>query len=190
MEQKTEKIPIREIVVNHELYPRINVSENQAVVFRYENLMRLKEKFPPIVVNFSKNKYYLIDGLHRMRASMNLGEDFIEAIIHYDLPVSKVFEMAVELNKRHGYRLELGDLIHSARKLEKWFGPAEVSRIVGISPENLKRNLVLNQPSRPWHLKGPPSTPPNNIHRVNEIEVEWQTCIHCQGRGKVLKKEK
>lgn len=187
MEKKTEEIPIHEVVVKREMYPRENSQENGAVVFRYENLLKLKEKFPPIVVNFYHKKYYLIDGLHRLKANQNLGNDFIEATIYYDLPESKVLQMAVELNRVHGYRLELGDLIYSAKKLEKiGLQIDEISRIVGIDKDNLKRNFSLNDVAKPKHIVPAPSAP--RIVKVNEVPIQWETCMHCKGSGKIRKK--
>jgi hypothetical protein len=131
---KEQLIKIEQVGFDEELYPRTRYDWFTAN--DYKNSMMTGAVFPPIEVALLNGKFYLIDGRHRIEAKKLLKEEHIQAIVHTNLSIKKIFEKAIELNIIHGRPLSFQDKIMVIDKLEKLnFTMNDIVRLIGM-PQN------------------------------------------------------
>lgn len=73
-------IPTDKISLDPTVHTRTEVDPKK--VKRYTKLLKKGAKFPPIVVYFDGEKYWIADGYHRVSAHIEDGEGTIEATAH------------------------------------------------------------------------------------------------------------
>lgn len=100
------EIPVSKIIVKEEILPREGL--NKEVLSRYaetihENLRDIP--FPPITVTPVKDKYLLLDGLHRLEAHRITDREKIKAVIVECKDEAQMIEKALVANLKHGLRL-------------------------------------------------------------------------------------
>jgi ParB-like chromosome segregation protein Spo0J len=99
-------LKLSEIVVDDSLQTRNEIS--QQTVADYYEVLREGGKFPPIVVYFDGEKYYLTDGRHRYQAHKTAGLATIEVeIIEGSKREAQLY--AVGANDSHGLRRSAAD---------------------------------------------------------------------------------
>lgn len=136
-----KKVSISQIQKKMDLYPRVLIDTN--TVRNYYEAMRSGEVFPPVVLT---NDYVLIDGFHRVEASILLGRKEIDAVvIQNDLTKQEIFSLAVELNLRHGKRLTEKDIERVKSLISKeeviCFFSKYAESVLGL--ENVTKKIVL-----------------------------------------------
>lgn len=107
-------------------------------------------RLPPIVVHRSTMR--VIDGVHRLRAAMLRGDEFIE-VKFFDGTVPDAFVMAVELNRAHGLPLSLADRKAAAEHIigthTRW-SDRRIARVVGLAANTvgaIRRSTAQNEQS-------------------------------------------
>lgn len=99
-------LKLSEIVVDDSLQTREKISKE--TVAEYYDVLREGGKFPPIVVYFDGEKYYLTDGWHRYHAHKSAGLAVIEVeIIEGSKREAQLY--AVGTNDDHGLRRSIAD---------------------------------------------------------------------------------
>jgi hypothetical protein len=135
---KTQILKIKDIIQDKELYPRIN--HNWITVYDYSQSIKAGAKFPPITVALFNNKYYLIDGKHRIEAIKVLKIKYIKAEIIKGLSKKQIYEEAVKRNVIHGRVFspyEKRNIILRLREMK--YDMKLISKIIMIPPESLEK---------------------------------------------------
>ena len=101
MTQNQQTVTIANIITDADTQVRATMRE--AIVKEYARLMDAGQGFPPIVVFFDGEKYYLADGFHRLQAAEQLGKDQIEAEVREGGCRDALF-FAAAANSDHGLR--------------------------------------------------------------------------------------
>jgi hypothetical protein len=92
----------------------------------------------------------VVDGLHRLRAAVRRGSDFID-VLFFDGPATDAFVLAVELNHAHGLPLSRADRVAAAARIiashPDWSN-RRIAKVAGISATTVgvvrKRSGVQN----------------------------------------------
>lgn len=100
------KLTLSEIVLDKEIQPRNHL--NQDVVAEYAKSMKQRATFPPVIVYFDGNRYWLADGFHRIKAKEYIGESKILAEVRCGSRREAIL-YAVSANSIHGHRLSNAD---------------------------------------------------------------------------------
>lgn len=108
------------------------------VVAEYAEDMRLGAVFPPVIVYFDGEEYWLADGFHRVRARESIGDKEVTAEVHLGKQRDAVL-YAVGANAAHGLRRTNADKYRSAERLlldQEWmrWSNREIARKCGVSP--------------------------------------------------------
>lgn len=131
-------VPIDEIVIDLEIYPRSEWSS--ATIARYAESIEAGENLPPIVLERESRK--LLDGMHRYRAYRQLGIHEIEAEYHR-IPESVPAKLyAASLSTRHGDRISGVDLREVARETIKSnpdFSMQTIAQLLGVTRQTVGR---------------------------------------------------
>jgi len=105
--KKSKKIlKINDIIIEEDAYPRSNWSWQTS--YDYAESLRAGAKFPPITVAKLDNKFYLVDGRHRLEAVKSLNkkekkkEIYIQAEVLTGLNRKQMYEESVMRNMAHG----------------------------------------------------------------------------------------
>lgn len=117
MKAKTKQLPISDIKIPPEAYPRVQVDWRQ--VERYGDALDAGAEFPPIAVAIERGQAYVIDGQHRMRAFAARGKQTIECDIIDDLPRKRWLLEAASRNDRHGNPLSYQDKLRTIVRLRQ-----------------------------------------------------------------------
>ncbi|EDP74802.1 chromosome partitioning protein [Hydrogenivirga sp. 128-5-R1-1] len=129
------EVPVSKILVNEEILPREGL--NKEVLSRYAETIHEHIDdipFPPITVTPAKDRYLLIDGLHRLEAHRITGMENIKAVIVECKDEAQMVEKALVANLKHGLRLSKEEEIKVARKLYKMgYSTARLAKILGRS---------------------------------------------------------
>jgi len=134
---ETKILRITQINLDEQFYPRMKY--NWFTANDYKHSMKSGAIFPPIEVALFNNKYYLIDGRHRIEANKLLKEENIQVNIHTGLTPSQIFAMAVETNIKHGRPLSSQDKALVIDKLEKLkFSLSDISKLVNIPEDKIE----------------------------------------------------
>jgi len=138
-----EEIPLNLIKFNAAIYPRDHLYYQ--VTYRYASAIRAGVEFPPITVGKiegDSNEYYLIDGLHRLRAHEIAGKKKIKAQVKKYKTFSEAFYDAVRLNSSHGQPLTTYEIARVIKRLRDegrdW---PFICSLLNITPEDAKKLL-------------------------------------------------
>lgn len=129
-----DRIPLDQITYDPQYYPRVNGHEDWLTVHRYKDALLADPKkadanlkatkhwhpFPPIIVvrvHGGKEKFLLLDGLHRLKAFAAGGQTHIYAEVER-LPKSKWLARSAELNAIAKRGLDTGDKAWVCQRLE------------------------------------------------------------------------
>ena len=131
---------ISEVVIEAKLYPRTNISGNWFTISRYMNALNSGAVFPPIVVAEHNGKYYLVDGLHRTKATQALKQTHIQADVLEGLTQKEIYLEAVKRNMTHGQQFTTQEVTNICVKLEEMkLSKQEIAEIVRIPADKLTR---------------------------------------------------
>lgn len=122
----TTRVKISELVLDHDVYPRQNISH--VTVSAYKEALQAGASFPPIEIQRiidvdGIEKTVLLDGVHRFLAFNEAGLESIEASYWKDAVLDKkenLNELRLESafrNIQHGDRLSLSDRNFQARRI-------------------------------------------------------------------------
>jgi len=100
-------LDIKQIFVDERLYPRSQWSWQTS--YDYQQSMKVGAKFPPIVVNEYADKYYLIDGMHRMKAYLSNKVESIQCEVLKLESMEAMFKECVARNIGNGRPLSCQD---------------------------------------------------------------------------------
>ena len=142
------------IVSEGGIYPRNTHSWQTA--YAYSQSMKAGAKFPAIEVAKIKNKYYLIDGKHRLEAIKVLNKEgngkldmdkrtkdsdiHVSCQVYSTLSLKEVYVMSVEKNVTHGLPFTTFDKLNIVKKLEGMnMGSKQISDIVRMPIDNIER---------------------------------------------------
>lgn len=145
MRKIKNKMFLKDIVIDEELYPRNDYSWQ--VAYDYSESMNSGANFPNIVVAKHNDVFILVDGRHRLEATkVFLGrkkfkehQQDVEVLI--GLSKQKIYEEAVKRNISHGRSLSVQEKLKIASQLSEYkYSLANISRIIQI-PANKLINL-------------------------------------------------
>lgn len=137
-----ELIPIKKIEINEKYYPRENTEGNWATIETYYNAMKTGAIFPPITIARIKGKYYLVDGLHRLKATIRKGEKLIQSEILEGLTFSQVYQEAVKRNVSHGKALTYYEKLKAIQKFkELGLEMNKISELIQMPVSLIKKQL-------------------------------------------------
>jgi len=129
------KVKIEEIIIDKELYPRIEPTESRINQYR-----QAIEKLPPIVI--SKNKK-LIDGYHRLMAQKLEKNEEIEVEVLDIEDDREIFFESVRRNATSGIQLSLKEKKLITRKLYQQFKlrQQEIADMISVSQMSVSNYL-------------------------------------------------
>lgn len=129
---------IKEVQIDEGLYPRMH--SDFVTIARYINAMKSGAVFPPIKV--AKNEqgiHVLIDGRHRMEATMACKKEHIQAEIAEGLTDKEIYLEAVKANMTHGRQFSTQEVTQIAITLQDFdMGLEEISEIIRIPANGIK----------------------------------------------------
>jgi len=117
---------IKDIVVRMDLYPRQDV-DNKKIQEYSENT----ELLPSIIINQDN---ILIDGLHRLRANKQAGNQEIEVIVEKTVSENEIYLRAIETNATHGLQLSMKDKQSVAVKLYDLKNRERLIKSLSVAP--------------------------------------------------------
>jgi len=100
-------LDIKQIFIDETIYPRSQWSWQTS--YDYQQSMKVGVKFPPIVVNLYAGKYYLIDGMHRMKAYLSNKIPSIKCEVLKLKSVEEMFKECILRNIGNGRPLSCQD---------------------------------------------------------------------------------
>lgn len=107
MTNETQKVKIESIICDDGIYPRQQVSWPK--VYEYQKAMEAGCVFPAIKLGCYKNKFYLIDGWHRVNAYKNRGVAEVDAIVQDYSSRIDMLDDATDIAMRGSLPLNMGD---------------------------------------------------------------------------------
>jgi ParB/Sulfiredoxin domain len=175
-------LKLKEIKWEPDYYPR--ESFDNATAKSYAKAMKMGEKFPSIKVAQIDGTYYLVDGLHRLKATEINGKDHIQAWVNKDIKTLKdLYIEAVKLNTKHGRSLTNRDkevIIKKLKELE--VEEAEITKLILAPISDFKpidygkfRRSVGIKKSRRWD-HGRPGRPRQEPVEFND-DVSTDTLL-------------
>lgn len=119
---------------------------NQAVVAEYAEAMQDGAEFPPLVVFYDGEDYWLADGFHRYDAYMRIGKRSVPVEIHQGTRRDAIL-YSVGANARHGLRRTNADKRRAVMTLlqdPEWttYPEREIARIAHVSHTFVQRVRV------------------------------------------------
>jgi hypothetical protein len=145
---KVEQIPVSQVVLDFELYPREKLDPFNLSGLR--EALRAGAKFPPVILDRATNR--ASDGFHRATATrLERGEDELIEVEFRDYPSNAaLFEEAMLLNSRHGARLSSRDRTRCALLArELGISDAKTASLLQIRPEKLEQKLTIGVATSP-----------------------------------------
>ena len=131
MRTKTESIPLKSIVIDEEIYPRVNYGWQTA--YDYSQSMLAGSTFPPIQVNKFAGKTYLIDGRHRLEAYKLLKRENVVVEVLNLKTREEMFLESINTNIRNSRAFTPQDKAMMISRLKKMdFTDDKISEIVRI----------------------------------------------------------
>lgn len=124
----TELVPIANLVTTDS--PRVAGKDAEHV----EVLAQTEKALPPIVVH--RPTMRLIDGLHRLQAAVQRGEDHIE-VRYVEGSTEDAFILAVQLNAEHGMPLSRRDRVAAAERIigsHAHWSDRRIAEVTGLAP--------------------------------------------------------
>jgi len=145
MEQfQTSQIPINQLVVRRDLWPRFSADEERIELFADQ--LRAGEELPPIeVVPHNDGKYLIADGVHRTYGAIRAGRSDVPALIITPLPNETpeacVYRRALETATRSALPLNRAERRRAVLKLaaETDLSDRAIARLVGVSHNSVGR---------------------------------------------------
>ena len=140
MEQKTRKIPVGELILDWNLWPR-----HSAETLDSTNLTRMKEaikagiELPPVIAD--EKSLRIVDGFHRVSAYQDIyGPSFEIPVILKAYPTdAEMFKDAAMLNAQQGLPLGPKDKAHVLIRARRMHIPIkEMARLIGLGEEAAK----------------------------------------------------
>jgi hypothetical protein len=128
---------IEQVKLDEETYPRMHV--DWVTCARYYNALRSGAVFPPITVAVLDKNYYLVDGMHRLRAFRDNKETHIQCEVLKGLDKKQIFLEAVKRNIGHGRQFSTQEVTNICITLDNWKMSQEaISEIVHIPALEIK----------------------------------------------------
>lgn len=128
---------------------------DDAVVQEYAERMQDGAVFPPVIVVYDGENYWLADGFHRLHALKLLEREAIDCLV-YEGTLRDAILVAVKANSTHGLRRTNADKRRAAVKLledEEWSKKSNrwIAETCGVSRQlvDLIRNELANLANRP-----------------------------------------
>jgi ParB-like chromosome segregation protein Spo0J len=132
-------LKISDVYFDNKIYPRENFSK--VVVKQYIQDMKFGSIFPPIHVTKFKGKFYLIDGLHRLKAKEELGEEYINADVQDNLTNElDIYLASIRANLSHGKTLIKKDRLKIAKQLRNMKVEFDdITKLLHVSNKDLEK---------------------------------------------------
>lgn len=129
-------LKIEQVKFDEETYPRMVV--DWVTCARYFNALRSGAVFPPITVAILDKNYYLVDGMHRLKAHKDNKETHIQCEVLKGLDKKQIFLEAVKRNVKHGRQFSTQEVTKICITLENWKMSQEaISEIVHIPADKI-----------------------------------------------------
>ena len=143
-----KKINIKKIVWEKKFYPRVEY--DGSVVDKYKNAMLSGAKFPKICVAKWNNKWIIVDGLHRWKASIAAGLKTLDCEIFSYKSEEELYFESIKRNMEHGNPFTSQDttkIIYTLKDLS--VSKSEISELVHIPISGLSSFFVEKLDSKP-----------------------------------------
>lgn len=144
MKQKMKEslLKIKQIKMDKKFYPRMKWNFHTA--FNYANAMNAGSEFPPVEVAKIKNKYYLVDGRHRIEANKMNGEKYVQCIVNTEIKkLDELYLEAVKRNAKHGRPFSVQERANIALTLKKMeFSDIDISKIIAVPIEKFEKFMA------------------------------------------------
>lgn len=133
-------LKLSEIILDKEIQPRKYL--NQDLVAEYAKSMKQRATFPPVIVYFDGNRYWLADGFHRVNAKKRIGESKILADVRSgSRREAKLF--AVEINVNNGNQRTNADKHRAVERLLRdyqWscWSNREIAKRCGVNEKTVR----------------------------------------------------
>jgi ParB-like chromosome segregation protein Spo0J len=129
------ELEIKEIHIPWELLPRVITGVVEDKVKEYAEMIESGVEFDPILVWDRKDKYWVIDGVHRIEAHKRVGKSTIKAKLVSCKDETDYRIKAIRENLKHGLSLKKEERILSAQELYYHHGVSvkELCEIFGVS---------------------------------------------------------
>ena len=141
---ETSWIPINQLVVRRDLWPRSSTNEERIELFADQ--LRAGEELPPIeLVPHNDGKYLVADGVHRSHAAVRVGRNEVTAILIRPLPNETpegcVYRRALETATRSALPLSKAERRQAVLKLrsETDLSDRAIAQLVGVSHNSVGR---------------------------------------------------
>lgn len=147
-EPSIQSVAIAKIRMDGGTQPRAQLYKE--VVAEYAEDIRSGAIFPPVVIYFDGEEYWLADGFHRVRANEAIGAEEVSAEVYLGKQRDAVL-YAVGANASHGLRRTNADKYRSVERLlrdHEWkcWSDREIARKCGVSPSfvgNIRQKLSI-----------------------------------------------
>ncbi len=124
---------------------------DEDTIKEYAAAIAAGDKFPPVVVFYDGEHYYLADGFHRLAAAKRAGRTFIAGVVRQGTRRDAVLH-SVGANHAHGLRRTNADKRRAVETLltdEEWmkWSDSEIARRCGVSHtfvQNVRKELSCN----------------------------------------------
>lgn len=149
------ELDIRDIVIPQGLLPRIITGTVEAKVKEYAEAMEEGVEFDPISVWQRDNgEYWVIDGVHRLTASKEIGKKTIKAKLIKCKDELDYRMKAIEANLKHGLPLQKQEKVLLAQTLyQQGIKEVEIQKLFGISDRTLRGWLSSLKEEKRENLK-------------------------------------
>jgi hypothetical protein len=147
MSYETKILPLSDITLDSDTQPRVGPNK-QALEYFQDLLLVSDVRFPPVVLFYDGNKYYLADGWHRYEAHRRAFEEEISCHIYQGSKRDAIL-YSVGANGTHGLNMTNADKRRAVSKLledpewSKW-GDREIARRCHVSASfvgSIKKSL-------------------------------------------------
>jgi ParB-like chromosome segregation protein Spo0J len=131
-----ERVSISSLIFSADLYPRQKIDEDNIRSLR--SARNAGETLPPIIA--CRTTRIILDGVHRWTEAKQQGDDDILVIWETCRTDAERFLRAVQLNSRHGLRLNALDRVRVAGMAEKVsLTAAQIAGAMALNPTELRR---------------------------------------------------
>lgn len=113
------------------------------VAFDYTESMKTGANFPPIEVAWIVDRYYVVDGWHRLEAHKNLKQAIITVNLNDSIiTFEQLYIRSLETNLHHGKRMTVGEKYKAIAILKEWnYSLQEISRQIQMPVERVEKYL-------------------------------------------------
>ena len=143
-QNQTVNLPITQLKIPpRELIPRVTGGINEDIVSRYADYMRAGQhsQFWPLEVwEKSEEEYWIVSGIHRYRAAVEVGITEIPCVVRSDVTQENFLMEAFVANLGHGYAYEPGERRQVVRTLyRQGYSVKEIHEKTGLPERTLRR---------------------------------------------------